>query len=167
MAALPCAPLPDTQVTKAHPNSPSRPTTESDSRGAQPRTLPESWFPWDISVTSACPWGIHYISSIQSSCQQPGEDIRHNSGTKPTAQPSRDGWSSTINKDPETACKTWFVNVHWLTRSETVLQRTIITANWAIVCCMRSTVCRELYRAYWATTFVRGSVAFVKGEGSE
>ena len=24
----------------------------------------------------------------------------------------------------------------------------------------------ELYRASWATTFVRGSVAFVKGEGS-
>ena len=58
----------------------------------------------------------------------------------PKAQPSRDGSCLMINKDVETTCKTWFVNVHWLTRSETVLQRTIITANWAIVGCMRSTM---------------------------
>ena len=64
---------------------------------------------------------------LQYPVQLPGEDIRHNSGTKPTAQLSRDSWCLMINKDPATTYKTWFVNVHWLTQSETVLQRTIIS----------------------------------------
>ena len=83
--------------------------------GAQPRTLPESWFPWDISVTCACPWGIHYISSIQSSCQQPGEDIRHNSGTKPTAAQPCPAETAGVRR----STRIRKLNVHWLARSET------------------------------------------------
>ena len=105
VAAPPCAPLPDTQVTNAHPNSPSRPTSLiPEVRNPAHSQNPDS--PEILVSPVPVKKGIHYISSIQSSCQPPGENIRHNSGSKPTAQPSRDGWCSTINKDPETTCKT-------------------------------------------------------------
>ena len=111
---------------------------------------PPVWFqrcitphtPWTLIPLRYCHLRLSLRDPLhlQYPVQLPGENIRHNSGTKPTAQASRDSWCSSINKDPETTYKTWFVNVHWLTRSKTVLQRTVVTANWAIVGCRRSTV---------------------------
>ena len=107
VAAPPCAPLPNTWVTKAHPNSPTNLIPEVHNPAHSPN--PDS--PEILSPVPA-PEGST-TSPVSSPAAR--ENIRHNSGTKPTAQASRDGWCLTINKDLETTCKTWFVNVHWLT----------------------------------------------------
>ena len=163
MAAPPCTPLPDTQVTKAHPNSPSRPTSLIP-EVRNPAHSPNPDSPEILVSPVPVPEG-----STTSPVSNPAASIQGRTSDTTLVPNPKPNPAETAGVDDQQGSRNHLQNLICECSLTHSIRDSISKDNhnsWLSYCRLHEIHHVELYWASWATTFVRGSVAFVKGEGS-